>query len=203
MIYFQVQHCREALDHKWKMEVRVQGLNVFHGRRMNSQHHVTHDLHRKRPVPLYNDRSMPKSAWAHSMTCNPSLLSCKIEIDSKMLYWFPCLHSGWVFKTAHVRVWILTTVTVTVSAAHTIAVALRLRHWINSASPILKTCSAQKKRRHLQCFLLCYSMLSAQDAHLVSPSVIWVFYGAASVAAIHTWRGSLFINSETVMTLWH
>lgn len=62
--------------------------------------HVTHDLHRKRPVTLYNDRSTPKSAWAHSMTYNPSLLSCKIEIDNKMLYWFPCLHSGWVFKTA-------------------------------------------------------------------------------------------------------
>ena len=48
--------------------------------------HVTHDLHRKGPVTLYNDRSMPKSAWAHSMTYNPSLLSCKIEIDNKMLY---------------------------------------------------------------------------------------------------------------------
>lgn len=48
--------------------------------------HVTYDLHRKRPVTLYNDRSLPKSAWAHSMTYNPSLLSCKIEIDNKMLY---------------------------------------------------------------------------------------------------------------------
>lgn len=48
--------------------------------------YVTHDLHRKRPVTLYNDRSTPKSAWAHSMTYNPSLLSCKIEIDNKMLY---------------------------------------------------------------------------------------------------------------------
>lgn len=48
--------------------------------------HVTHDLHRKRPVSLYNDRSMAKSACAHSMTYNPSLLSCEIEIDNKMLY---------------------------------------------------------------------------------------------------------------------
>ena len=73
--------------------------------------HVTHDLHRKRPVTLYNDRSLPKSACAHSMTSNPSLLSCMIEIDNKTLYWFPCLHTGWLFKTAHVHVWILTTVT--------------------------------------------------------------------------------------------
>lgn len=84
--------------------------------------HVTHDLHRKRPVTLYNDRSGPESAWAHSMTYNPSLLSCKIEIDNKMLYWFPCLHGGWLFKTAHVHVWILTTVT-TVSASHTVTAA--------------------------------------------------------------------------------
>lgn len=48
--------------------------------------HVTHDLHWNKPVTLYNDRSTPKSAWAHSMTYNPSLLSCKIEIDNKMLY---------------------------------------------------------------------------------------------------------------------
>lgn len=48
--------------------------------------HVTHDLHRKRPVTLYNDGSASKSAWAHSMTYNPSLLSCKIEIDNKTLY---------------------------------------------------------------------------------------------------------------------
>lgn len=48
--------------------------------------HVTHDLHRKRPVTLYNDGLAPESAWAHSMTYNPSLLSCKIEIDNKMLY---------------------------------------------------------------------------------------------------------------------
>lgn len=80
--------------------------------------HVTHDLHRKRPVTLYNDGSVPKSAWAHSMTYNPSLLTCKIEIDNKMLYWFPCLHSHCIsLKTAHVHVWILTTVSV--SAAFT------------------------------------------------------------------------------------
>lgn len=122
IIYLQVRHCREALDHKWKMEVCVQGLNVFHGRRMNLAAHVTHDLHRKRPATPYNDRCTPESAWAHSMTYNPSLLSCRIEIDNKMLYWFPCLHSGRVLKTAHVHVWILTAVT-TVYAAHTIAVA--------------------------------------------------------------------------------
>lgn len=68
--------------------------------------HVTHDLHRKRPVTLYNDRSTLKSAWAHCMTYNPSLLSCKIDIDNKMQYWFGCLHTGWVFKTVHVHVWI-------------------------------------------------------------------------------------------------
>lgn len=48
--------------------------------------HVTHDLHRKRPLTLYNDRSASKSAWAHSLTYNPSLLSCEIEIDNKKRY---------------------------------------------------------------------------------------------------------------------
>lgn len=61
--------------------------------------HVTHDLHRKRPVSLYNDRSAAESAWAHSMTRNPSLLSCAIEIDNKTPYWFGCRRRGSLFKT--------------------------------------------------------------------------------------------------------
>lgn len=84
--------------------------------------HVTHDLHRKRPVTLYNDRSLPESAWAHSMTYNPSLLTCKIEIDNKTLYWFSCLHGG-CFLTLHMSTsesWVLTTAT-TVSAARAVA----------------------------------------------------------------------------------
>lgn len=78
---------------------------------------MTHDLHRKRPLTLYNDRSTPKPAWDHSMTYNPSLLSRKIEIDNKTLYWFRCLHSGWLLKAARVHVGFLTTVT-TVAAAY-------------------------------------------------------------------------------------
>lgn len=64
---------------------------------------VTHDLHRKRPVTLYNDRSPSKSAWAHSMTHHPSLLARKIEMDNKMLYWFPCPTCGCLFKTARLN----------------------------------------------------------------------------------------------------
>lgn len=48
--------------------------------------HVTHDLHRKRPLTLERDGCTLGSALAHSVTYNPSLLTCKIEIDNKMLY---------------------------------------------------------------------------------------------------------------------
>lgn len=145
--------------------------------------HVTHDLHRKRPVTPYNDRSTPESAWAHSMTYNPSLLSCKIEIDNKMLYWFPCLHSGWVFKTAHAHVWILTTVT-------TVCVARNC-------------CSLHQfgfsKIQRMVCIKTDSWSASCFSSGILFPSD----HGAAAVAAIHTRRGSLFMKSETVMTLWH
>lgn len=137
--------------------------------------HVTHDLHRKRPLTLYNDRSTPESAWAHSMTYNPSLLSCKIEIDNKMLYWFRCLHSGWFFKMAHVHVWILTTVT-TVSAAPPV----RCMFCIKTTTTTTK--SLQCCARYLMpccCFLQNYlsADMHAQCARCTSSftSVIWVF----------------------------
>lgn len=86
IIYLQVRHCREALHQKVKNGSRRPRPKCIPWPENELAAHVTHDLHRKRPVSLYNDRSAPKSAWAHSMTCNPSLLSCAIEIDNKMPY---------------------------------------------------------------------------------------------------------------------
>ena len=181
--------------------------------------HVTYDLHGKRPVTLYNDRSLPKSAWAHSMTYNPSLLSCKIEIDNKMLYWFPCLHAGWVFLRLHMS---------------TSASWPRWQLSLQLAPPLLLTfaslnqCSfsraathsAYKQNeentaafcgttdalflffsffaglficRHLRCFLYVTARLCAQD-------VLYIYFHQCNFvytgAVIHAWRGSLFHKSR-------
>lgn len=84
IIYLHVRHCREALHHKVKNGSRRPRPKCIPWPENELADHVTHDLHRKRPVSLYNDRSAPESAWAHSMTRNPSLLTCAIEIDNKM-----------------------------------------------------------------------------------------------------------------------
>lgn len=100
------------------MEAGVRGLSVFHGRRMNSLS-VWHIIYTGKGPRLNYDRSPLKSAGVHSMTYNPSLLSCKIEIDNKILYWFCCLHSGWHLQTAHVHVWIWEAVTASCSPQNT------------------------------------------------------------------------------------
>lgn len=86
IIYLQVWHCREALRQKVKNGSRHPRPKCIPWPENELAAHVTHDLHRKRPVSLYHDRSAAESAWAHSMTRNPSLLSCAIEIDNKMPY---------------------------------------------------------------------------------------------------------------------
>lgn len=86
IIYLQVRHCREALHQKVKNGSQRPRPKCIPWPENELAAHVTHDLHRKRPVSLYNDRSAGESAWAHSMTRDPSLLSCAIEIDNKMPY---------------------------------------------------------------------------------------------------------------------
>lgn len=86
IIYLQVWRCGEALHQKVKNGSGRPRPKCIPWPENEPAAHVTHDLHRKRPAPLYNDRSAPESAWAHSVTPNPSLLSCAIEIDRKMPY---------------------------------------------------------------------------------------------------------------------
>lgn len=44
-------------------------------------------------------------------------------------------------------------------------------------------------------FSKCYDMPRVQDAHLDSPVQFgfWADHGAATVAAVHAWRGGFFI----------
>lgn len=125
IIYLQVRHCGESLHQKVTNGSRRPRPKCIPWPENEPAAHVTHDLHRKRPVSLYNDRSAARSAWAHSMTRNPSLLSCAIEIDNKMPYWFGCRRLGCLFKTLRVHVWILTALT-TASAASPVGVARHL-----------------------------------------------------------------------------
>lgn len=86
IIYLQVRHCREALHQKVRNGSRRPRPKCIRWPENELAARVTHDLHRKRPASLYNDRSAARSAWAHSMTRNPSLLSWPIEIDNKTPY---------------------------------------------------------------------------------------------------------------------